>query len=194
MNVAGILQGSALKNDLTPLGREQATKVANKLANERIDLAFSSPIDRAKQTAGIILKHHPETKVKFTDQLIEWDAGRYAGHPAGELHKAWQESGLPFGEFQPEGGESWYQAGERVVNFIEGIISRCKDNDSTILIVGHGVIFTYLFMWADKFNPRNSNKEKYDYYHPAHTAVGIIEIGPTGQLISLSLNDTSHLE
>jgi len=194
MNTSGIIQGALSKSDLTTLGREQATKLADRLSNIKIDAAFVSPLDRARQTAEIILAKHSDTSIEFTDQLKEKDAGQFTGRPAIEMREAWQASGLPFGKFQPQGGESWYQAGERIVGFVEKIISRYKDSGSTILLVGHGSALTYLFMWADKFHPENSNKETYDFYHPANTAVGLIEIDRTGQPVLISLNDVSHLE
>lgn len=193
MNNSGIIQSSMSKNNLTALGKEQASKLAKKLANEKIDLAFVSPLDRARQTAEIILENHETAKIEFTDQLKEKDAGEYGGRPVGELGKAWRSSGLPFGEFQPEGGESWYQAGERVISFIKGIIEQYKDSGSTILMVGHGSIFTSLLMWADNFDIKDTNKEKYDYYHPDNTAVGVIEVDKTGQHKLIVLNDISHL-
>lgn len=194
-NITGLVHGNELSKDsLTALGREQAAKLAGKLNDVRIDRAFVSPLNRARQTAEIILAKHPTARVEFADQLKERNVGEFAGRPVAEMQEAWQASGLPFGEFQPEGGESWYQAGECVVSFVEKIINQYKDSASTILIVGHGSIFTYLFMWADKFDPHNSDKEKYDYYHPANTAVGIIEVDTEGKPVLVSLNDTNHLE
>ena len=195
-NISGLAHGGEMsQSGLTVLGREQAAKLASKLNDVRIDRAFVSPLDRTRQTAEIILANHPDTKVEFADQLKEKSVGEFAGRPVAEMHVAWQASGLPFGEFKPAGGESWYQAGERVVGFVEEIISQYKkDSDSTILIVGHGSIFTYLLMWADKFDPRDNDKEKYDYYHPANTAVGIIEVDAEGNPVLVSFNDTKHLE
>jgi len=194
-NVAGLAQGSSsVVSNLTARGREQAAMLADKLRDIKIDLAFISPLDRTKQTAEIILADHPDTKIEFTDQLREKDTGEFAGRPSAEMYNAWKESGQEFGEFQPVGGESWYQAGERIVGFIEGVIKRYKDSDSNILIVGHGSVFTYLLMWADKFDPKkDTTKETYDYYHPDNTAVAMIETDPVGQPILVSLNDTSHL-
>lgn len=192
-NVSGLIQGSTGKSYLTDKGREQAAKLAERLSQTKLDLAFVSPIDRARQTAEVILEKHPTTKVEFSDQLKEREAGKFVGRPNTELREAWQASGLPFGEFQPEGGESWYQAGERVVDFIEELIKKYKDSDSTILIVGHGSAFTYLLMWADKFDPKETTKEKYDHYHPDNTAVAVIGVDKAGEPVLVTLNDTGYL-
>ena len=193
-NISHLIQGTITKSNLTDVGREQASKLAKKLSDVKIDIAFVSPLDRARQTAEIILEQHSATKIEFADQLKERDTGEFAGHPGDEMLNAWKSSGLPFGEFQPEGGESWYQAGERVVGFVEEIINQYKNTDVTILLVGHGSIFTYLLMWADRFDLEESNKEKYDYYHPANTAVAIIEVSQGGEPTLVLINDTSHLD
>ena len=192
-NVSGLIQGGSLVINLTNNGRKQAGKLTEKLRELKIDLAFVSPIDRVRQTAEIVLEKHPNTKIEFSDKLKEKNPGVFAGRPTKEMGDAWQTSGLPFGEFQPEGGESWYQAGERVVGFGEKIMNQYKDTDITVLLVGHGSIFTYLLMWADKFDPQKNTKEKYDYYHPDNTAMAIIEVNHKGESALVSLNDTSHL-
>ncbi|RLC37798.1 hypothetical protein DRH29_00045 [candidate division Kazan bacterium] len=194
MNVAGLSQGPVTKSHLTERGREQSAKLAEKLRDTKIDLAFISSADRTRQTAEIILTYHPDAKINFSSQLLEKNPGKFAGRPTHELREAWRASDLPFGEFQPEGGESWYQAGRRVVDFIEKLIKKYKGSDSTILIVGHGGVLTYLFMWSDKFDPRTDSKEKYDHYHVDNTAVSVIEVDHNGQPILASINDTSHLD
>lgn len=193
-NISHLVQGAMSKSNLTSVGREQTSKLAERLATTKIDLAFVSPLDRARQTAEIILKNHSNTKIEFSDQLKEKDAGVFAGRPGSDFIEAWQASGLDYGEFQPEDGESWYQSGERVVGFVKGLIDQYKDSDNTILVVGHGSIFTYLLMWADKFDPKSNTKEDYDHYHPANTAVAIIESEKNSFYELVSFNDTSHLE
>ena len=193
-NVSGLVQGGISNRiNLTVAGKKQAEKLSEKLFSTSLDLAFVSPLDRAKQTADIILFKHPVTKVEYSDKLKEKHTGIFAGKPGQEMMDAWQASGLPFGEFRPEGGESWYQAGERIVGFVEELIEQHKSTDNTILLVGHGSIFTYLLMWADKFDPKENTKEKYDYYHPDNTATAVIEINNQGEPKLVIINDTDHL-
>lgn len=193
-NISHLIQGVTTKSNLTDIGREQVSKLAKKLSDVKIDLAFVSPLDRAKQTAEIILEQHSTTKIELAEQLKEKDAGEFTGRPGDEMLNAWESSGLPFGEFQPEGGESWYQVGERVISFVEEIINQYKNTNIVVLLIGHGSIFTYLLMWADRFDPKESNKEKYDYYHPANTAIAIIKVNQEGKPTLVSINDTSHLD
>ncbi|MEK6856229.1 MAG: histidine phosphatase family protein [Nanoarchaeota archaeon] len=56
-------------SQLTPKGKRQAQKVAIKLKNKKIDLAFQSDLSRSKQTLKEVLKYHPKTKI-ITDKRI----------------------------------------------------------------------------------------------------------------------------
>jgi broad specificity phosphatase PhoE len=81
-NVQRILAG--IHDPLTPRGKEQAKKVSRRLKDEKIDAIFSSPLIRAKETAVIIAKNHPTTKVIIVDELKEMELGSY-------LHKGFDE-------------------------------------------------------------------------------------------------------
>lgn len=192
-NISGLVQGADSKSDLTANGRNQAQRLANRLKSEQIDMAFVSPLPRAQQTAEIILQYHPATTVTLAPKLRERSYGKYEGGPTSVPRQDWLASGLPFGEFKPEGGESWFEAGERATHFIQEIFNQYKGSDLTILIVAHGSIFTYFLMQADGQSTREENKERYDHYHPKNTAMSILEPDHSGQLKLVSLNDVSHL-
>jgi len=193
-NTTGLVQGPNTQSNLTDLGRRQAQKLAEKLKLEHIDLAFVSPMDRARQTADIILQYHPDTVVQYALELSERSHGQYEGGPSSKPLEDWHASGLPFGEFKPEGGESWFEAGERVTGFIHSILNRHKNDSPTILIVGHGSVFTYFLMQAGGQDTHAESKERYDYYHPSNTAMSTLELGENGQLKLISLNNVSHLD
>ena len=55
---------------LTPLGIKQAQKIAKKLKNKRIDIAFQTKLSRSKDTLREILKFHPECRKIITDNRI----------------------------------------------------------------------------------------------------------------------------
>ncbi|MGO9875549.1 MAG: histidine phosphatase family protein [Acidimicrobiia bacterium] len=58
---------------LTPLGREQAQRLAEWLAPEAIDAVVSSPLRRATETAAPIAAAHG-LEVEIVDGLIEYDS------------------------------------------------------------------------------------------------------------------------
>lgn len=65
---------------LTRKGYEDAKKVANKLKNKRIDLAFCSSLTRSKETLKEVLKYHPECKkIIVDDRIIERNYGLLQG-------------------------------------------------------------------------------------------------------------------
>ena len=56
--------GSAADTSLTDRGRHQAEVVGERLAEEQYDMAVTSDLERARNTALAILKHHPELKLQ----------------------------------------------------------------------------------------------------------------------------------
>lgn len=65
---------------LTPLGKEQAKKVALKLKNKKIDVAYQSRLSRSKDTLRAVLRYHPECKkVIVNDRIIERSYGKLQG-------------------------------------------------------------------------------------------------------------------
>ena len=69
---------------LTLLGVRQAKKVAKKLKNKRIDVAYQTRLSRSRQTLKEVLKFHPECKkIISDDRMIE----RCYGNVQGKSHK-----------------------------------------------------------------------------------------------------------
>jgi len=68
-------------SNLTVLGIKQARKVARKLKNKQIDLAYQSHLSRSKRTLQEVLKFHPECKKIITDdRIIERSYGKLQGY------------------------------------------------------------------------------------------------------------------
>jgi len=65
---------------LTARGIKDAKKVANKLKNKRIDIAFQTHLSRSKDTLKYVLKYHPECQlVVEDDRMIERSYGTLEG-------------------------------------------------------------------------------------------------------------------
>ncbi|MBT3406222.1 histidine phosphatase family protein [Candidatus Woesearchaeota archaeon] len=77
-NVKRILQGH-MPGKLTPLGIEQAKKLASRLKDENIDAIYSSDLARTADTTKEIAKFHPDVPVFYVAELREGDLGEYAG-------------------------------------------------------------------------------------------------------------------
>lgn len=120
---------------LSPLGIKQAQDLANKLKSEKIDVAFSSDLDRAMITIKEILKFHPAVRVYYKPELRE----RYYGdlentRPIGRKRKIFDEQKYN-PSYRPSGGESTTELKERVESFLKFLLKKHKND--TILIVGH---------------------------------------------------------
>ncbi|MEK6891234.1 MAG: histidine phosphatase family protein, partial [Nanoarchaeota archaeon] len=78
-NKEGIFTGWKDSN-LTPLGINQAKKVANKLKHKKIQVAFQTKLFRSKDTLKIVLKFHPECKkILIDNRMIERNYGKLNG-------------------------------------------------------------------------------------------------------------------
>jgi len=65
-----------IDSKMTKKGIENAKKIAKKLKNKKIDIAFQSHLSRSKRTLKEVLKFHPECKKIITDdRMIERSYG-----------------------------------------------------------------------------------------------------------------------
>ena len=110
--------------ELTPLGHEQARRVAKTLEGERFDVVYVSPLRRARQTASPVLEalgHEPvvwSCLSKLGRPTLEGKTGAqvedYFGHArARDLEHHWE--GLP-------GGETFRHFYERVSSGVESLL------------------------------------------------------------------------
>ena len=77
-NKKGIVQGQ-IPGHLSELGKEQAKKVAKRLSKEKINVIYSSDLDRAKNTAQEIAKFHKKTLFELKQELRERNWGNLQG-------------------------------------------------------------------------------------------------------------------
>lgn len=134
-NKTGITQG-ALYSPLTPLGKRQAELLAKRLAEEKIDVVYSSDLGRCKDTLEPLLKIKP-LNVNFTQQLREISLGVFEGKPFME-YVTWrgQQVGDKF-EIKTPKGESYNEVIERMKNFLDYLMN--KEKGKNVLIMTHGM-------------------------------------------------------
>ncbi len=124
--------------DLTPMGQAQAQRVAEYLADEKIDAIYSSDLLRAAHTAAPLARMKG-LKVTHLEELREIFAGEWENDTFQHINEAWGEEYRTFrsdiGHACPPGGESAMHVGERVY---QCLLSICKENpDKTILVTSH---------------------------------------------------------
>ncbi|WVF70436.1 hypothetical protein IAT40_005226 [Kwoniella sp. CBS 6097] len=77
-NVRGIIQGHK-DTPLNDHGRKESRRVAERLKNVNIVEAWSSPLSRARETAEVILQHHPGVRLQLHDGIKERCLGSMEG-------------------------------------------------------------------------------------------------------------------
>jgi broad specificity phosphatase PhoE len=129
-------QGQA-EYPLTELGREQARALAKrwKSENMKFDFVIASPLERAKETAGIIASEL-NLKVEFEPLWMERDNGEFSGLTAHEVRHNFQHPSFttPYDPVGVDGEGDWelfLRAGQALHNLL-------KRDAGKYLIVSHG--------------------------------------------------------
>ncbi|WP_054252356.1 histidine phosphatase family protein [Neofamilia massiliensis] len=142
-NLINKIQGH-LDSPLTEKGREDAKKLGLRLKNKNIDLAYSSDLKRAIDTAEIIIGSRD--KVRPLKALREIGVGKWEGMFYEDIEKTYPEKFKAYktnpDAYQPTpGGETFKDFEKRVRDFVEDL--KNEDHDS-ILIVTHGLTYMML--------------------------------------------------
>jgi len=148
-NRAGRIQGQ-VNSPLTDLGINQAKAIRDYLSgillNQQLEI-YTSPLDRALQTAEIIAKgiDHPRSKIIIEERLNDFNLGEISGT------FGWDKVAEIFPEqaklrlqdpmrFHPSGGESGVEFEARLCSLLED-----QMNDGTLkLMVSHGIVNKFI--------------------------------------------------
>jgi probable phosphoglycerate mutase len=120
---------------LTPRGEANARSLGGRLAGEKFEAIFVSPLGRARRTcelAGFGPQSRPEP------DLLEWDYGDYEGRTTADIRKerpGWYlfRDGCP-------GGESVEAVGARA----DHVVARLKKVNNHVILFGHSHFFRVL--------------------------------------------------
>lgn len=133
---------------LNEFGRHLAQETAKALADMEFDLVYTSPLQRAEETAQIIAGE--DAHFIKDERLIEMSFGSYEGLSAGK--DTWN---IPDKEFQnffdapekycpPKNGESFWEAKRRVEAFLTELREKEGASDKKILVSTHGAVLCVL--------------------------------------------------
>ena len=148
-NRAGRIQGQ-VNSPLTDLGISQAGAISDYLSgiflNQELEI-YSSPLERAIQTAQIIAKgiDHLSSEVIIEERLNDFNLGEISGT------YGWDKVAEIFPEqaqlrlqdpmrFHPSGGESGAKFEARLRSLMEDL----KGEDTTKLLVSHGIVNKFI--------------------------------------------------
>jgi len=126
---------------LTRRGIKQAVILAKSLRKKRIDLMIESRLIRSRETAKIIMKYHPKTKLERDDRIIERNYGNLMGKSKLKLVKKNPELAAKYRrgyDFPPPRGESLKMVEKRVLPFCRELVKRMKKEKINIAVSSHG--------------------------------------------------------
>jgi len=141
-NASGILAGRTPGIVLDEVGAAQANAAAKRLAGLRLAAAFTSPLERCKQTAALLLDGSG-LRARVERGLNECDYGDWSGQPMKDLVKEdlWKViQAHPTGVRFP-GGESMPEMSARSIAAVRGCDARVAathGDDVVWLAVAHG--------------------------------------------------------
>jgi broad specificity phosphatase PhoE len=140
--------GQRLPATLSARGRKDARALGRRLATVPIDRVLSSPLPRAVDTAGILVKSRG-INVELDERLTELDYGAWEGHQLEEINRLFPGEHEQY-ERDPAthhvgGGESGYEVVARLAPLFDELVSWAEEGlggagERTALVVGHSSV------------------------------------------------------
>jgi probable phosphomutase (TIGR03848 family) len=153
---AGRLPGRLPGIHLNENGRSITNEVAGRLSSIPVQAIYSSTLERAMETAELIAQPQ-KMEVIPREGLIELDIGEWQGRRLSNLKrsKLWRYVQYSPSRFRFPGGESFYEAQQRICKEIE-FLGHQHGSRELIICVSHGdpirlAVAYYLGMPLDMF-------------------------------------------
>lgn len=176
--------GSPADPHLAPLGLEQAERIVQALAGDRVDAVYTSPAARARQTAAP-LERALGTTAEVEPGIAEFDTGDTSYVPVEELRAAgdprWRA--LMTGDLYSAGVDP-AQFRARVVEAVERIVARHPG--------GRAVLFSHAGA-INAYAGHVLGQAKTIWFPPAYVSVTRIGCARDGRRGVTSLNETAHV-
>jgi phosphoserine phosphatase len=177
-------------------GRHQAQQAADFLQSIPIDAAVTSPLLRPKETAELILQHHPDLTLQSVEDLQEISHGLWEGKFESEIEAAfpgelqrWQHT--PEAVQMPE-GENLQQVWQRAIAAWNQIVHAAAQlpQPSTTLVVAHDAVNKAILCAILGLGP-----EHFWSFKQGNGAVSVIDYADaTSPAVLMSMNSTAHLD
>jgi probable phosphomutase (TIGR03848 family) len=171
---------------LNARGREQAVRLAGRLAGVPVRAIYSSPLERTRETAEPLARQLG-LEVRVSDALGELRLGEWTGRKLCELENdpLWRRFNTQRSTTRIPGGELTLEVQTRMVEAFEGI--RRRHPDSVVAVFSHGdpiraILLHYLGMPLDLMH-------RIEVEPASVSVVALHEWGPHVQRI----NDTGTL-
>jgi probable phosphoglycerate mutase len=175
--------------ELSEQGRWQAVRLGERLSQQNITAAYSSPLSRALDTAHLIAERcglEPRT----CDALREIGHGHWEGMKRADVERqfaaeyaAWEADPLTFA---PEGGESGVAVLARVMPVIREVITAHPGEQ--VLVVSHKATLRLILSSLLAFDPRGYR----DRLDQAPACLNVVDFRDPVRARLMLFNDTSH--
>jgi len=174
---------------LSDAGRNQARLLGDRLAYQKVEAIYASPMKRTVETARLIAEP-AGLEVETVDAVREIAHGRWEGKTradverefAGEYNK-WEED--PF-TFAPEGGESGLQVTARALPAVLHLVE--QHEGKRFVIVSHKATIRLLLSSLLGFDPRRYR----DRLDQSPAALNILDFKDVAHARLTLFNDISH--
>jgi len=145
--VFGRINGRLPGVGLSPRGRAEIAAVAARLAEEKIEALYASPLQRTQETAEI-LAARLGLPVQYREDVIEIDYGEWTGLTFDEIRQdeRWQMWARSRSIAAVPGGESWRRVQERVVGALFDL--RQVHPEGSVVIISHGDVIRAALLFA----------------------------------------------
>jgi broad specificity phosphatase PhoE len=148
LSAAGLVSGDpAEPRGLTEIGREQARRLGELLADEPIDLCMTSEFVRVRQTADLALAGREVPRLVVPELNDVHFGHEFEGQPF-DVYRAWARERDP--TEAPPGGESRAGVAARYVRGFRRVLER---PERTILVVAHGLPLRYTLLALEDLDP-----------------------------------------
>ncbi len=176
--MAGRLPGVHLNEK----GQKQAQALADALKDIPLTAVYSSPLERAMETAKPIAESH-KLKIGQEPDLMDTDIGKWQGRSwrVLGLTKVWKIVQNAPSRFRFPGGESFVEAQTRCTNVLEKIINRHNKPKDIVAVVFHAdpirlVVAHYLGMPLDHFQRLSCDTGSVTTLHVSESKASLLKL------------------
>lgn len=148
-NVREVLAGRG-DSPFTAAGRDHPGAVAQHLVDVPLACVYTSPMERARRTARLVIERlGRDVPVRTEDAIAEIDAGEFTGLSFDEVRRR-VPRGAVLGRFRYPGGESWRDVQLRALRFVLGLEERHEGGAAVLVVTHAGVIAALVADYLDE--------------------------------------------
>jgi probable phosphoglycerate mutase len=171
------LAGRAPGLRLNEAGRAHARRLAERFATVHLEAVFSSPLERALETADAFAPCAPGP-IQSADDLLELDFGEWTGRSFEELagDPRWASFNAHRSTTRIPGGELIVEVQRRAVDFLERVAARMPS--AQVAVVTHGDVIRSAICYY-----LGSPLDLMQRFEIAPGSVSLLELGPGAPVV-----------